>query len=350
LRDRVMEEMSFKSQEAKIRNFERGYRAIHVINMGLRLGIFQALHLVLEGMTVKDLALRLMLHEPYLKVWVQTAYHFEILDCDDTGRFRLQPHIAEVLGIESHLNHVPTQTPFTEKSEAEEVFDASIYNFIRTGRSYNKVRSLELSRAASEATKSVYQVFLSMILPKYNNLEQMLKQGIRFLDIGCGDGNLVIQLAHVFSQSQFVGIDPDIYGIERAEATVSDMGLENRVSFEVMGAEELLNNNEFDMVCMVATLHEILPEIRTQALEKAYGALKKGGQLLVLDFPYPDNLEDFRNPRYEYGIIEQYFEVANGIVHLGAEEQNQLLHEVGFQNIRRMDVGEGMFDFITATK
>jgi len=345
-----MEEVSFESQEAKIRNFERGYRATHVINMGLRLGIFQALHLVLEGMTVKELTLRLMLHEPYLKVWLQTAYHFEILDCDEGGRFRLQPHIAEALGIESHLNHVPTHTLFTENNEMEEASDSPLTNYIRTGRSYNKVRSRESSRATSEAIKSVYQIFLSMILPTHKNLEQMLKQGIRFLDIGCGSGNLIIQLAHAFSQSQFAGVDPDIYGIERAESAISDMDLENRVSFEVMGAEELLYNNEFEIVCMVATLHEILPAVRARALEKAYGALKKGGQLLVLDFPYPDKLEDFRKPRYEYGLIEQYFEVANGIVHLSASEQNQLLDQVGFKNIQRMDMGEGMFDFITATK
>lgn len=345
-----MEEMSFKSQEAKIRNFERGYRATHVINMGLRLGIFQALHLVLEGMTVKELALRLMLHEPYLKVWLQTAYHFEILDCDEGGRFSLQPHLAEILGIESHLDYVQTHTVFTENNEMGEAIDSALYNYIRTGRSFDKVRSQESSRAASEATKSVYQVFLSMILPTHKHLEEMLKQGIRFLDIGCGSGNLIIQLAHVFSQSQFVGIDPDIYGIEIAESAASDMGLEDRVSLEVMGAEELPYNNEFEMVCTVATLHEILPTVRVQALEKAYGALKQGGQLLVLDFPYPDKLEDFRNPRYEYGIIEQYFEVQNGIVHIGPSEQNQLLDQVGFKNIQRMDVGEGMFDLITAIK
>ena len=345
-----MEEMSFKSQEAKIRNFERGYRATHVINMGLRLGIFQALHLVFEGMTVKELTLRLMLHEPYLKVWLQTAYHFEILDCDEGSRFRLQPHMAEVLGIESHLNHVPMHTLFTENNETEEAIDSPLTNYIRTGRSYNKIRSQESSRATSEATKGVYQVFLSMILPTHKNLEQMLKQGIRFLDIGCGSGNLIIELAHAFSQTQFVGIDPDIYGIEKAESTVSDMDLENRVSFEVMGAEDLLYNHEFDVVCMVTTLHEILPPVRVRSLEKAYGALKKGGQLLVLDFPYPDKLKNFRNPRYDYGVIEQYFEVANGIVHLGASEQNQLLVQSGFKNIQRMDMGEGMFDFITVTK
>ena len=98
-----MEEISLKSQEEKIRSFERGYRATHVINIGLHFGIFKALNLTLEGMTAQDLAVKLMLHESYLKVWLQTAYHFEILDCDNNGRFRLQPHLAEILGIEPLL-------------------------------------------------------------------------------------------------------------------------------------------------------------------------------------------------------------------------------------------------------
>jgi len=35
---------------------------------------------------------------------------------------------------------------------------------------------------------------------------------------------------------------------------------------------------------------------------KVYEALKEDGDLLVLDFPYPDKLEDFRNPMYNYGM------------------------------------------------
>ena len=117
-----------------------------------------------------------------------------------------------------------------------------------------------------------------------------------------------------------------------------------------MGAEDLPYNDEFNMVCLVATLHEILPEVRTRAVEKAYQSLKKGGKLLVLDYPYPSRLEDFRDPRYNYGVIEQYFEVINGIVHLSVREQDELLSQAGFKDIHRTDIGEGMFDFIMATK
>jgi hypothetical protein len=71
---------------------------------------------------------------------------------------------------------------------------------------------------------------------------------------------------------------------------------------------------------------------------------------LVLDFPYPDRLEDFRIPRYDIGVVEQYFEAACGVVHLGATEQDEILEQGGFVEVQRADIGGGMFDFITATK
>lgn len=72
---------------------------------------------------------------------------------------------------------------------------------------------------------------------------------------------------------------------------------------------------------------------------------------MILDYPYPSRLEDFRTPRYDYGIIEQYFEAMGGIVHIAKEEQDELLSNAGFKTIERMPVGDGgLLDFITAMK
>jgi hypothetical protein len=85
-------------------------------------------------------------------------------------------------------------------------------------------------------------------------------------------------------------------------------------------------------------------------VKKAYQALKSEGNLLVLDFPYPSKLEDFRNPTYNYGILDQFYEICTDCVHLTVEQQNELLTAGGFTDIQRCPVGRGMFDFITATK
>jgi len=346
----VMEEIDVRSQWAKIRNFERGFFATHLINIGAKLGVFEALYEAKEGMTIPDLASKLKLHEPYLKVWCQTAYHYEILDCDNQGRFRLQPFLDEILGDKSHyrnyLANITMSVDFIGKGlSAEEAPD-----YFRTGRTLETPYTNEFSKIAYETTKNTHLLFLSRIFPKNEHLNQMLERGIRFLDIGCGRGDLIIQLAQNFQNSEFVGVDPNPYGIEEAKRTILQLGLEKRVSVEKIGGDDLPYTDEFDMVSMVVTLHEIPPSVRLKIVEKAYRSLRRDGQLLILDFSYPSKLEDFRNPMYDYGILDQFYEAVTGVIHLDMHKQNEMLTKVGFRDIQRMTIGRGMFEFITATK
>ena len=343
-----MEEISAKTQMLKIRNFEKGYMATHLINLGARLGIFEALNENKEGLTIPILAAKLGLHEPYLKIWCQSAYHFEILDGDDEGRYMLQPFLDEILGDKSHFrNYLANIT--MDVGIIGEGFREALEPF-RTGNSLEIYQTAEFSEIVYEPTKNIALAFLFMILPKNEHLKKKLEQGIRYLDIGCGNGSLIIQLAQAFTRSKFVGIGPDKYGIQSAESTIDELGLEKRVSLEVMGGENLPYEDQFDMVSMVVTLHEIPPTVREKVVRKAYQALKPDGHLLVLDFPYPDKLEDFKNPLYAYGVLDQFYEICAGTVHLTNAQQDQLLSAAGFKNIQRMPIGKGMFDFITATK
>jgi SAM-dependent methyltransferase len=346
----MMEETSLHHQLEKIRGFERGYRATHVLNWGSRLGLIQALSGAIDGMAVPELAMRLMLFEPYVRVWCQTAYHFEILDCDASGRFSLQPFLAEVLGITPQCGTASPQISLPASSILEDANDETLLNYFRTGEPIRTQKTPEESRATLEATKSVYILFFSQILPQHEALKRLLEKGINFLDLGCGGGYLIIELAHAFTNSRFVGLDPDIHGIIRAEEAIAQFGLDDRLVVEDLAAEDMPYHHEFEIICLVATLHEILPEVRKQAMHRIYRALKQGGYLLMLDFPYPNTIEDFRNPRYDFGIIEQYFEAPKGIIHLSMDQQNDLLTRVGFTDIRRTDIGEGTFDCILARK
>ncbi len=344
-----MEEVSAKTQMEKIRGFEKGFMATHLIHMGAKVGIFEKLNEKKEhGFTVAELAQGLGLHEPYLKLWCQTAYHFRILDCDRRGNFKLQPFLDEILGDRSHFrNYLPNIAVDVElvgkaMPEGGEYF--------KTGRTIDAFSDPAVSRAAYAMTKNIHLAFVFMIFPKYEHLKRQLEQGIDYLDIGCGNGTLITQLAAAFPNSRFVGIGPDPHGITEAKATIVQSGLQERVSVERVGGEGITYAEEFDMASMVATLHEIRPEVREAVVNNAYRALKPGGSILILDFPYPGELADFRDPIYDYGIMDQFYETFMGSVHLTSKEQTQILSEAGFTDIRRMPVGKGMFDFITASK
>lgn len=343
-----MEELSAKTQMAKIRNFEKGFMATHLINLGARLGVFEALNENRDGLTVPVLASKLGVHEPYLKIWCQTAYHFEILDGDGKGRFMLQPYMDEILGDKNHFRNYLANIAMDVDLIGEGF--ANAVGAFRTGNPVEVYNSSEFSELAYEPTKNIALAFLFMVFPKNEHLKQKLDQGIRFLDIGCGNGSLVIQLAQAFGNSTFVGVGPDANGINAAKSAISKMQLEDRVSVRHLACEKLPYQDEFEMASMVVTLHEIPPAVRSKAIEKAYQALKNDGHLLVLDFPYPGQLEDFRNPMYNYGILDQFYEICAGSVHLTNGQQDEMLSAAGFKNILRMPIGKGMFDFIAATK
>jgi len=343
-----MEEHSSGKQMAKIRNFEKGFMATHLINLGAKLGIFESLNKNKEGLTVSDLASTLGLHEPYVKIWCQTAYYFEVLDSDEQERFKLQPFLDEILGDKTHFKNYLANISISADLIGPGFPEAP--DHYRTGGTIVPFDSAETSKAAYATTKNIPLVFLFMIFPKLEHLKQSIEQGIKFLDIGCGNGNLIIQLAQTFGKSTFIGINPDRFGIEAAKKTIAKLGLEERVSVENIGGEDITYSEEFDMATMVVTLHEISPEVRGKVIEKVYRALKSGGKLLVLDLIYPSTLEDFRNPTYDYGVLDQFYEATMGTVHLNREEQDELLTKVGFKNIQRMPIGKGIFDFLTAEK
>lgn len=342
-----MSQPTILSQIAKIRNFEKGHRAAQVLNTGFRFGILIALAESFEGLTVPELSLKLMLYEPFLKIWCQTAYHFEILDSDDQGRFKLQPFLDEVLGLDLPLSGSPA--PFPGLAMKEE--DDPLGRFIRTGQTGYTISTPEASFSRGRATRSMATIFQSMIFPELEYLKKQLDEGCAVLDIGCGTGQLVLDFARRFKKSTFTGVDPDHYGIDLAEEAIREQEMEDRISVVNLGAEEIEITEQFEIATMVLTLHEIFPEVRPGALKKTFQALKKEGRLLILDYPYPGRLKDFRNPRYEYGIIEQYFEAMGGIIHISQEEQDDLLSRAGFTGIERIAVGEGgMLDFISAVK
>jgi len=343
-----MDAVTAKTQMEKIRRFEKGFMAVHLINLGEKLGIFELLNNHKGGLTAADLAGRLKLHEPYLKIWCQTGYHFEILECDQDGKYTLQPFLDEMLGDKSNVRNYLANIALAVELIGKFMDEAPGY--FRTGEAMNGYTEPEVSRLAYATTKNIYLAFLFMILPKNEPLKNLLINGVNFLDVGCGDGSLIIQLAQAFPKSRFVGVSPDRNGIETARVSVAQQGLEGRVSVEQKRGEALTDTEAFDLISLVVTLHEILPDNRKQAMERIYQALKPGGILLILDFPYPSKLEDFRNPIYDYGTLDQFYEICIGTAHLNVEEQNELISQAGFTNINRISIGKGMFDFITASK
>lgn len=94
-------------------------------------------------------------------------------------------------------------------------------------------------------------------IPKIDGLADTLANGGRVLEVGCGSGIALIEMAIAFAEASFVGVDAHPLAIERAQDRVATAGVSRRVSFEVGLAHETTPGGEFDAVFFIEALHDM---------------------------------------------------------------------------------------------
>ena len=178
-------------------------------------------------------------------------------------------------------------------------------------------------------------MWLERVLPNIPELEGILRDGGRLLDIGCGPGLLLLQLADLYPSAQLVGVDlVEVGGLETARRLINERGFEARVTVNLVSAHEMTFQEEFDAVTMTSVFHEILPvSLRETVFGACYRALKRPGALIIRDSAYPSTQADFRDSRYWPGVSGQYTEMSWGTIHPTWEERQNWLTNVGFKTV-----------------
>ena len=121
-----------------------------------------------------------------------------------------------------------------------------------------------------------------------------------------------------------------------ARQTVTEAGLGERVEVRHGDANELDEEDTYDLVTMSIALHETGgPSEYRNVLSRVRRALKPGGTVLVSELPYPDSPGEYREaPVYKVLAGVQLHEA---LVRCGMITQGQLrelLAEAGFANAR----------------
>ncbi len=92
-------------------------------------------------------------------------------------------------------------------------------------------------------------------VPALEGVVDKLTAGARVADVGCGYGAPLIMLAEAFPASSFTGFDAHPGSVEAARRQASEAGVDDRVRFEVAGADEF-GGSDYDLVCVFNALHE----------------------------------------------------------------------------------------------
>lgn len=120
--------------------------------------------------------------------------------------------------------------------------------------------------------KSVYQRLVT---------QADIADGHRVLEIGCGTGNLALEVKRARPSADVIGSDPDPRILEAAKRKAAGL---SGIRFEQGYAQRLpYADGEFDRVLSSMMLHHLDSEAKTAAAAEIYRVLRPGGRLHLVD-------------------------------------------------------------------
>ena len=170
-------------------------------------------------------------------------------------------------------------------------------------------------REMAEGLKTLPRIFLDLVLPRLPGLEARLETGGRVLDVGCGGGWAVVQIAEQFTETHCVGIDVEPYSVDLARQLIVERGLTDRCKALVRSIDELgEDETTYDVVTSFLVVHEIPPALKAAAFAAVARALKPGGYFLIFDEVYPETDEALGTMPTRFAALAQWYEVTWGNV------------------------------------
>ena len=143
---------------------------------------------------------------------------------------------------------------------------------------------LEANKAESERLLVQHRYFtkaLGGLLPKSLPVEEIRT----VLDVGCGPGGWVIDLARKYSHMSVTGIDSNCTALEQARH-LAQLNAIHSVTFEQMDATKPLKfrDHTFDLVHMRSASPFIRPDMWQSVIAELVRVLRPGGWLTVIDY------------------------------------------------------------------
>jgi ubiquinone/menaquinone biosynthesis C-methylase UbiE len=133
--------------------------------------------------------------------------------------------------------------------------------------------------------------------------------GLRCLDVGCGGGDVTVELARrVGPHGQVIGVDIDETKLDLARQEAVDRRIDN-VEFRALDIRERTLDDSFDLVYARFLLTHLADPAR--ALTALYRALRPGGMLIVEDvdfkgiFAWPETAAFRRYCELYYAVVQK---------------------------------------------
>lgn len=269
-----------------------GYKTGEVVSLMIHIGDELGLYDAMAGegkVNAASLAKRTGLNERWVLEWLRGQGAAGIVDHVGEEKFELSDVAAEALLNEDSPSYVQG---FFSKPPSHEILDKTIEAF-RTGIGISwGAHGDDASHFLCRTNRPFHLQLASQIVPLMDGMEACLSAGGTVLDVGCGSGTALTELAKAFPNSSFVGIDPAANMIAEAKERFGDMA---NVRFEVGYGEAIGDSERYDLVTTLDCMHDMTnPQGTVRAV---YRALKPDGAWLIKDIRASERYdENLKNP------------------------------------------------------
>ena len=259
-------------------------------SIGHRTGLFDVMA-TLPPSTSQAIAKEAGLAERYVREWLGAMVTGGVIDYDaEAGTYHLPAeHAASLTRSARPANMAVTLQWIPLLGGVEDEVVASFEN--GGGVPYSAYHRFH-SVMAEESDQTVVAGLRDQILPLVPGLSSRLEEGIDVLDVGCGSGRALLELARAFPKSRFLGVDFSEEAIAAAARGAGDLP---NLRFEACDATTLEAIPAFDLVTAFDAIHD---QIDPASVLEAIGvALRPDGVFLMQEIKGTSDVElDRHNP------------------------------------------------------
>jgi 2-polyprenyl-3-methyl-5-hydroxy-6-metoxy-1,4-benzoquinol methylase len=254
-------------------------------SIGHRTGLFDTLA-KLPPSTSQQIADAAGLNERYVREWLGSMVTGRFVEYEPiAGVYSLPPEHAAFLTRAASPNNIAVTAQFLPILGTVE--DQVLECFYQGGgvpySAYKRFHEV----MAEDSGQTVVAALQEHILPLIPHLTEALERGIDVLDVGCGSGRALNEMAKQFPNSRFKGYDFSQEAIATAQSEANNQGLTN-IQFQVKDAAKLDEVEQYDLICTFDSIHDqARPDV---VLRGIYQALRSDGIYLMQDIRASSNV------------------------------------------------------------
>jgi 2-polyprenyl-3-methyl-5-hydroxy-6-metoxy-1,4-benzoquinol methylase len=274
--ERAMDAERAESFAARVRTILDGGALALLFSIGHRTGLFDVLASMPPAPSAA-IAREAGLDERYVREWLNALVAGGVLALhEERGLYFLPADFAASLTRAAGVNNLAATAQWIALlGEAEdELVDAFATGGGVAASCYRRFRKV----IAEDSGLRAASLLASDLLPLVPGLTSALEKGLALLDVGCGSGALLLELAQRFPRSRFTGADLSVEAIKEARRGAAALRLAN-LRFEICDANYAPPEARFDCITAFGVIHRVQEPTHTLGLLAQ--ALRAGGALLL---------------------------------------------------------------------